>query len=515
MATAKLPQRQAVLRWALLAALAGAIVIAGMAIGWRLAGPMPVSTSIGRVAIEVHPSLGGGAEAVIPVADWGLRADAYDAPFGLRAELRSLERRNVLEAAEGNRNVLRATEGELRDGARAAVLRGFAWGGATALVLLAVATLLWRRLRPRWALLALGAALALLGAAASVWAAESTFDARAFESPTYFAQGAELGRILEVAEDERVQSEYGSAFASVLRSITAVLADVPADGPPGRRLYLASDLHGNPLVVDPLARAIGEEPLLLAGDFGQRGGESESALLAPRIAALGERVIAVSGNHDSRRLLERLAGEGVTVLHRAGRIAPSGEIEGSPLHDVDGLRIAGFPDPLEWRGSGDPPQRPVAFDDLPNPEAAFERAAGDLVGWFDGLDPAPDIVLVHQEALARHLADELFERGFARNLTIATGHTHRQELHLYGVVVVVNGGSVGAGGAFEAGRLAIGFAELNFAPERPTLRSVDLIAIEPFSGEAQASRVVIDTLCPNQDRCSFSAPGLEATLPLG
>jgi predicted phosphodiesterase len=498
-------------RWALLGLLAAAIVVAGMVVGWRFAGPASSETSIGRVAIEVHPSLRGSAEAIVPVADWGLRADAYNAPFGIRVELRSIERGALLRAAEGDLSVLTSTESELLDGVRAAVLRGFAWGGLAALALLALATLVWRELRPRWALLALGAGIGVIAAAASIWSAQSSFDARAFESPTYFAQGAELGRILEVAEDERVQSEYGSTFASVLRSITAVLADVPADEPPGRRLHLASDLHGNALVIGPLANAIGEGPLLLAGDFGQRGGETESALLAPRVAALAERVIAVSGNHDSRRLMQRLADEGVTVLHRSGQIMPSGAIEGEPVLDVDGLRVAGFPDPLEWQGVGDPPDRPVTFDDLPDPGAAFERAASDVVRWFDGLTPVPDIVMVHQNALARHLAETLFERGFTRNLTIATGHTHRQEIHLYGDVVVVDGGSVGAGGLFEAGRLSIGFAELNFAAQRPILRSVDLIAIEPFSGEAQASRVVIRTLCPGEDRCSFTAPGLEPT----
>lgn len=494
--------------------LAAALVVAGTALGWRLAGPSTVETSIGRVAISVHPSFGGSAEAIVPVADWGLRADPYDAPFTLRGELRSLERPALLRAADGDLSVLATTEAELRDGARATVARAFAWGAAGALVLLVLATLLWRGLRPRWALVVLGSGLAALTAVVSLWAAEATFDAQAFESPTYFARGAELGRILEVAEDERVQSEYGSTFASVLRSITAVLAEVPVeDEAPGRRLYLASDLHGNALVVDPLARAIGDAPLLLAGDFGQRGGAAESAALAPRVAAFGKRVIAVSGNHDSGALMERLALQGVTVLEQSGRLDPSGAVAGSPTIEVDGLAISGFADPLEWRGEGDPPDRPVTFDDLPHPEAAFEQAASELTAWFDSLDPAPDVVMVHQSALARRLAETLFERGDAGDLTIATGHTHRQEIHLYGDIVVVDAGSVGAGGVFDAGRLAIGFAELNFSQATPALRSVDLISIEPFSGEAQASRVVIDTLCPDSDRCTFNAPGLDATLP--
>lgn len=500
-------------RWAGLALVAAALVVAGMVLGLRLAGSMPAETTIGRVTFEIRPSLTGDAEAIVPVADWGLRADAFDAPFRIRAELRYLDRPAVLRAAEGDRAVLSAAEQGLRDGARSAVLRAFGWGAGTALVLCLLATVIWRRLRPRWALIAIGSAIALAGGGAGVWAAERSFDARAFESPTYFARGAELGRILDVAEDERVRSAYGSTFASVLRSISTVLAEAPEREAPGRALYLASDLHGNALVVDPLARAIGDDPVLLAGDFGQRGGEVESALLAPRVAALGTRVIAVSGNHDSRRLMERLAAEGVTVLEENGRLQASGAVRGPPVVDVDGLTVAGFPDPLEWKGEGDPPERPVTFDDLPDPEDAFERAMADLLDWFDGLDPRPDIVMVHQNALAQGLAESLLERGHPGDLTIVTGHDHRQHVTLYGDVVVVDGGSVGAGGIFDAGRQAIGFAELHFAAQRPALRSVDLVAIEPFSGQAQASRVVIAALCPDDDRCVFEAPGLEATFP--
>ena len=508
------PSRAAILRMAAVLVLAIVLVAAGMVIGWRLAGPSTAETTIGRVAIQVHPSLSGETEAIVPVADWGLRADSFDAPFGIRAELRSVSRPALLRAADGDLTVLTATEDELLDGVRSATARAFAWGGAATLVLLVVATLVWRRLRPRWALVAVGAVLAVAGAAAALRAAESTFDANAFETPTYFAQGAELGRILEVVEDERVSSAYGSTFASVLRSISAVLAEESAtEDPAERTFYLASDLHGNALVVNPFADAIGDAPLLLTGDFGQRGGEAESAILAPRVAALGTRVVAVSGNHDSRRLMQRLAAEGVTVLAGDGRLQPSGEIEGGPLLEVDGLTIAGFPDPLEWRGAGDPPDRPVVFDDLEDPEGAFEAAATGLLDWFQGLPRPPDVAMVHQNALAQRLAQDLYDGGYTRDLTIATGHDHRQHVTLYGDIVVADGGSVGAGGLFDAGRESIGLAELRFWATQPALRSVDLIAIEPFSGQAQASRVVIAALCPGQDRCRFDAPGLEASFP--
>jgi hypothetical protein len=123
--------------------------------------------------------------------------------------------------------------------------------------------------------------------------------------------------------------------------------------------------------------------------------------------------------------MERLAAEDVTVLDRAGRLQPSGAIRGSPIVDVDGLSAAGFPDPLEWQGAGDPPDRPVTFDDLPDPEAAFERASNELVDWFDDQTSPPDVVMVHQNGLAQRLAASLFDRGHSGELTIVTGHTHQ------------------------------------------------------------------------------------------
>ena len=114
-----------VLRWVALSIASLAVVAGGMALGWRLAGRSHAETAIGRVSFEIGPSLGGEAEAFIPVAGWGFRADALDGPFRIRAELRSLNRNAALRSAEGDRGVLEAAESDLRDGATWAVIRGF------------------------------------------------------------------------------------------------------------------------------------------------------------------------------------------------------------------------------------------------------------------------------------------------------------------------------------------------------------------------------------------------------
>jgi hypothetical protein len=505
------PEWRQVARWLGVTFACAALVAAGMAIGWRLAGESTTTTELGRVSFEVEPSRVGDVEAFIPIANWGFRANAFDAPFDLNVELRTLDRPALLRAAEGDPAALDAAEDEVEAGARTAILRAFAWGSAVALLLVGLATAIWRGLRPRWALPAMGAAMTAGLTAACLWATADSFDAEAFERPTYFADGRELARILEVAEEERVRSGYGSEFASVLRGISTVLTDGGGPGPPGRSLYVASDLHANALVIEPLAQLIGDRPLLLAGDFGQRGGEAEAALLAPRVAALGERVVAVSGNHDTLSLMRSLARRGVTVLGADGRLDPSGEYRGSPLLDVDGLTVAGFPDPLEYDG-GDPgsPDRPITFDSLPDGEERLDEAQDELVAWFDGLPSRPDVVMVHQNRLAQHLAAELSGREGFGALIVVTGDDHVQHVDRYDEIVVVDGGTVGAGGIYDAGSAPIGFAEMHLAPGKPTLRSVDLVAVEPFSGAARAARVVIASLCPGEDRCTYEPAGLDA-----
>jgi len=484
--------------------LALALVPAGFVAGWRFAPEIRTETAIGRVSFDVSPSFLGEASAFIPVADWGFRADAFDSPFELEVELRSLERAALLQAAGGDLTVLEQTERELEDGARAAVLENFAWGLGGALVLLGVAALIVRDRRTRLLLLAVGGAASVLVGGSALLAARYTFDAAAFERPTYFANGAELARILEVAEDERVRSEYGSTFASVLRSVSTILAEAPTTAAQSRDLYLGSDLHANALVIQPLAELIADDPFMLAGDFGQRGGAAEARLLAPRVAALGAGVTATSGNHDTVGLMSALDANDVQVLGDG-----AGDEPGTAR--ILGLEVAGFPDPLEWDGSGDPQDRPITFDDLDG-TATAQAESETLIAAFDALRATPDVVMIHQEGLARSLAEELAERDYDRDLVILTGHTHRQRLEVYGPIALVNGGSIGAGGIFDAGRQPIGLAELHFDPVAPTLRSVDFILVEPFSGAAQASRVVLDAVCPDGERCSYEPPGIADSL---
>jgi hypothetical protein len=55
---------------------------------------------------------------------------------------------------------------------------------------------------------------------------------------------------------------------------------------------------------------------------------------------------------------------------------------------------------------------------------------------------------------------------------------------------MVDGGTVGAGGPFAIGVESSGFAEIHFSDDGAP-EAVDLIEVEPISGDAHASRAVL------------------------
>ena len=73
---------------------------------------------------------------------------------------------------------------------------------------------------------------------------------------------------------------------------------------------------------------------------------------------------------------------------------------------------------------------------------------------------------------------------------ILTGHDHQQHVDRYGNVLVVDAGTVGAGGIFGIGQEQVGMAELHLPAGQAIPRTVDLIQVQPFTGAATAERVV-------------------------
>jgi hypothetical protein len=486
------------MRWLARGAAVVALAAAGTALGLRLAGPSTSETGLGAISVSVDVAWHGDVEVFIPIADWGIRVRPYSAPVELHVEPRSVDRQAMIGLASGAPGVLDAAERDARGAARHALVRAALWsiGGALALGLVAalISVALGSGRVPAAAWIFAPPACAGLLAIGVVLRAHATFEPNAFDSPSFYARGAELGQLLRVAENaQETGDRYGSSVERALVGYATLLnagtgRDTPGTRPPA---LLASDLHDNGLALGAVKRLVSGRPTFFVGDFGQRGTRAEATALIPQIAALGPRIVAVSGNHDSRSFMRRLARAGVTVLTARGRLHGDGSLGAKAVIRIAGLHVAGHQDPLEWRRPDpDRPTRVFSFDELPDPERARGRAEGSLVRWFERLRPRPDVVLVHQNGLAQHLAAEARGDGRRRPLLILTGHDHRQHIDRYGRVLVVDGGTVGAGGAFGVGSQSVGLAELHLRPGRVRPRAVDLIQVEPLSGAASAERII-------------------------
>jgi hypothetical protein len=189
--------------------------------------------------------------------------------------------------------------------------------------------------------------------------------------------------------------------------------------------------------------------------------------------------------------MRRLAAAGVVVLTEDGRLRPDGSTDGKPVQGVEGLLVAGSADPLEWRGR-DPadPGRIFSFGELPEGDRDYARVQDQLLSWFVELPRRPHVVLVHQNGLAQGLAEALHARGDNRPLLILTGHDHEQHLDRYGEILVVDAGTVGAGGAFGVGEESVGVAQLHIPEGQTRPWAVDLVQLEPLSGAASADRII-------------------------
>jgi hypothetical protein len=511
-------------------ALAGVVVALALALGgvWlglRAASPGEYETELGRVSVRITPAAHGQVEAFVPLANWGVRARAFDAPMKLHVEPRTVDREVVLRAAGGEREPVRAAEAGLREAVRKTILRTvrFALGGAALLALVLGLTL--AALRIGDLRLVAGAPLAVVALAAAicgiaVWRAQATFDERAFDHPTFYARGAELVQLLDAASNARAAGDgYTTKVQSAVRGFASLLTDPEAGRlDDTRAALLASDLHNNRLVVDSLRDYARDKPVFFVGDFGNTGNRTEAKLLGGAVAGLGRQVVAVSGNHDSTSFMRTLARHRVIVLTRDGVLRGDGS-HGAESVVVDGLRVAGFDDPQEWHGTDpDDPRRIFSFSELPDAEQAIERARASLLRWFDGLELRPDVVLVHQNGLAQWLASTLQARGDGRPLAILTGHDHRQHVTGYGAITVVDAGTAGASGLYGVGHDEVGLGDLRFSPQDRVLQAADLIAVEPVSGAAQAQRVLTAGACPQPHAAvcrRFPAPEEDAEPPEG
>jgi Calcineurin-like phosphoesterase superfamily domain len=478
------------------------LAVGGLWLGLRLSTPGTYGSALGTASFQVETAGHGGVEVFIPLTDWGLRAHAFSAPIKLHVEPRALNRQALIAAAQGNSALLTETAKDLGRDGRLALGRAARFLLLGTLIAAAVG---WALLRiyhcsNRKLLIAVPVGtmlIALMIGGSVLWRVGATWNTDALSHPTYYARGAELIQLLDAAEKAgKAKDSYASKVQGALSGFASLLTNPEAGSVTGdRRALLVSDLHNNTLALSSLSYYAQGQPVFFDGDFGNTGNAQEIRTLVPAIAKLGSRVIAVSGDHDSQAMMLALARHGVTVLSSHGQLLGNGTY-GQPEVVVDGLRVAGFDDPMEYYGP-DPedPNRIFSFAQLPDPERALADAQHRLLAWFDALPQRPDIVEVHENGLAQYLARALDQAGYKRSLTILTGHDHLQHVNHYGPIDVVDAGTVGASGLYGIGADYVGLGDLHWTAGNPVLEAADLIQIEPVSGVAQAQRVVLSSDC--------------------
>ena len=455
--------------------------LGGSLLTLRASSPVVRPFTLGTVELRVGPSTSGRLDAYVPVVDWGVRAHPFGPPLAVDLEFRSLDRDAALAAARSGASARRnvdAVKQELHEAMDEALMRaalaavvggvlGGFFGGAVVTAAGRPRSWLWRG-----AVTGAATSFAVV-ALAAVSVARADWDE--LRQPTFYAHGSELPQLLSFSEQilsagEEYTNSYDRAVAG-LTNLLAAAGQREKASAAAKTIVLASDLHSNTFVLPVLGQYTAARPLFFAGDFTELGTSWEDGVV-PAIATLGNPVVAVSGNHDSTQLMAALRRAGVLVLDRRSGVV-----------DVDGIAVAGYDDPLE-SGAGLTGRRLMLH--------AEERGTAyrALLAWFDGLPRRPDIVMIHQHGLARALLAHAAEES-GTPLLILTGHDHRQHIDQEGENVLVDGGTVGAGGPFAIGEAAAGFAILHLTAGN-RLQSADLVQVEPLSGEGSARRVVFD-----------------------
>jgi predicted phosphodiesterase len=307
------------------------------------------------------------------------------------------------------------------------------------------------------------------------------------ENPDYYANGSQIPVALRVAQQatdsaQAISQDLDDQLLGLARLISVPRRRVSTDPLP--RLTVASDLHNNLLALPALERAADNQPLFFAGDLTTSGVPLE-ADLTREVTHAGRPFVFVSGNHDSDTLELRLARGGAIVLTERGQLRADGE-RGRVIVEAAGLRVAGYGDPFKrLRADG--------YRATEEPEITDAQKEA-FWAWLQPLVGRVDVVMVHSPALAETALAALESDPPASPLLLLTGHTHEQELNDLGETVVVNGGTVGGGGAgnFHENQ-PFGLAVLTYE-RAPAFRplAADMVTIDPRDGSAGAERTLLD-----------------------
>jgi predicted phosphodiesterase len=442
--------------------------------------------SVGTIRLSAEPGHRGALDIYVPLVDWGARFHAVRLPARLRIEARTVDSRAAGRVATGEVDVERL-RADARDAVEWFIRRLIPIVFVAALAMGALVAFALRGAAP----VPLAATLGCAGAGALAIAVAVALllpPHDPIENPDYYANGSQIPVALRVAQQA---TDSASAISQDLDDQLLGLArliSVPRRSISGRtplpRLTVASDLHNNLLALPALVRAADDEPLFFAGDLTTSGIPLE-AELTREVTSAGQPFVFVAGNHDSDTLERRLAESGAIVLTQRGRLLPGGG-RGRTIVNVAGLRVAGYSDPFKRL-------RSRGYRATEEPEVTDDQKE-EFWDWLQPLVGRIDVVMVHAPALAETALAALQADPPPAPLLVVTGHTHEQQLDDLGEVVVVNGGTIGGGGAgnfHEDQPFGLAVVTYERAPFDPL--AVDMVTIDPRDSSAGAERTLLNS----------------------
>ncbi|WP_229399464.1 metallophosphoesterase [Micromonospora okii] len=385
-----------------------AVALVGAVLGVLAGGR--VDTDIGpfRAELSLTPALEGSTTVDIPPLG-ALHLNSHDGPTHLTVGLGSLDQRRTEALLDDPASISRASQTAVTD-VRNGVLRlGLRTAGATVLVTLLLAALVFRNgRRTAWA-----GGLALAVTAGSLGVAASTIRPQAIEEPRYEGllvnAPAIVGDARKIANDYTKYAEQLQRLVGNVSQLYTTVSALPVYEPaPGTtRVLHVSDMHLNPTgwqLIRTVVEQFGIDVVIDTGDLTDWGSEPEASYVGS-IGLLKKPYVYVRGNHDS----------GKTAA--AVKQQPNAIVLDNSVTTVAGLTIAGIGDP---RFTPDKETSP-AGSGLTKQVADQVIGAGDQLAATIRNSPKPvDIALVHDPASAGPLSGTC--------PLVLAGHTHARQI---------------------------------------------------------------------------------------
>ncbi|WBB82034.1 metallophosphoesterase [Micromonospora sp. WMMD882] len=389
------------------------LAILAIGVGGSLLGVLAggqVDTDIGpfRAKMVLTPALDGGTTIDIPPLG-ALLLDSHDGPAHLNVELGALDQGRVEALIDDPASINRASESAVEDVREGALRLGLRTVGATLLITLVLAGLVFRDARrTAWA-----GGLALVVTASSLGLAASTIRPQSIEEPRYEGllvnAPAIVGDVRQIANDYTKYAEQLKRLVGNVSKLYTTVSALPVyePAPNTTRVLHVSDMHLNPTgwqLIRTVVEQFEIDVVIDTGDITDWGSEPEANFVGS-IGLLEKPYVYIRGNHDSGRTAAAVARQ------------PNAIVLDNATTTVAGLTIAGIGDP---RFTPDKSTAPAAGG-LDQPTANQVITVGEQLAATVRKSPTPvNIALVHDPASAGPLSG-------ACPLVLA-GHTHDRQV---------------------------------------------------------------------------------------